>query len=477
MTLPVKLGDKTVRLRDDFQIGKVPPQDVSMEEAVLGACIIETFSYTKVKDLLEPEDFYKDKHKIIFNVIKTLDEENSKIDLLLITAKLRQEGKLEFIGGAYYLTELTTKVNQAAHIEEHAYIIKQHSLKRQLILLASNVHTDGYNELVDPFDSIDKINEELTHITKMNTPSEDESLSELVRKVVLDIEAVKRGDKSSVGIPTGFPNLDKVIGAWIPSDLIIIAARPGMGKSALAFKLANNLASMFKVPTAFFSLEMSNLSLTDRFISMTTQIYLGSIRFRKVEDNQLTQIIDQAGEKSNIPLYLADKCFSLQQIKSKIRRLVDEKEVKVVFIDYLQLIHATGKKFQSRENEISHISRDLKLLAKELDITIVPLSQLSRAVEARGGDKRPKLSDLRESGAIEQDADVVIFIYRPEYYGIKQDHTGEKLVSGYTEAIIAKNRNGPLAMAELLFHGYRTDFTNYDRNSFEEIVKTKKPPF
>ena len=475
MTQPVKLGDKTARLREEWELGKVPPQDISMEEAVLGACILESFSYTRIKDVLEPDDFYKEDHTLIFKGIKDLDEEGDKIDLLILTSKLRKEGQLEDIGGAYYLTDLTSKVNSAAHIEEHAYIIKEHSLKRKLIQLAGKIHTEGYDESIHPFESIGWISDELSQITKMDTPTEDESLTELVHKVIIDIEAVKRGDKSNVGIPTGFPNIDKVIGAWIPSDLVIIAARPGMGKSALAFKLANNLASMFKVPTAFFSLEMSNLSLTDRFISMVTQIFLGNIRFRKINDNQLEQIIHQAGEKSDIPLHLIDKCFSLQQIKSKIRRLVDDKEVKVVFVDYLQLIHATDKKLQSRENEISHISRELKLLAKELDITIIALSQLSRAVEARGGDKRPKLSDLRESGAIEQDADVVGFIYRPEYYGITQDHNGEQLAAGYTEFIIAKNRNGPLEMAELQFHGYRTDFTNYSKDSFDE--KTKDSPF
>ena len=467
MTQHIESENKLIRLREDWELGKVPPQDISMEEAILGACILETFSYTKIKDFLGPDDFYKDQHRLIFKCIKDLDEENSKIDLLILTDKLRKAGQLESIGGPYFLTELTNKINSAAHIEEHAFIIQQYSVKRQLISLGSLIQNEGYDEISDPLESIVRINEGLTRITKMNVPVNDETLSELVLKVIQDIEAVKRGDKSSVGIPTGFPNLDKVIGAWIPGDLVIIASRPGMGKSALALKLANNLASMLETPTAFFSLEMSNLSLADRFISMITQIYLGSIRFRKVEDHQLTQIVHQAGEKSDIPLYLQDKCFSLQQIKSKIRRSVEDKKVKVVFIDYLQLIQATGKRFSSRENEISHISRDLKLLAKEMGITIVALSQLSRAVEARSGDKRPKLSDLRESGAIEQDADVVMFIYRPEYYGITQDHHGNTLEAGYTEIIIAKNRNGALEMAELKFHAHRTDFSNYEKEQTE----------
>lgn len=465
-----------VRLRNIEQLGKVPPQAIDLEEAVLGACLFSTFSYTRVKDLLEPEDFYKDSHRLVFQAIKDLDEGNSKIDLLLVTNKLREVGKLEEVGGAYYVTELTSKANSADHIEEHALIVRQQSLKRGIIALASKMHTEGYEETIDPLELLNTVSVDLSALSKMNTPSKDESLADLVHKVVVDLEDHRSGKKTFVGTPTGFINLDKVIGAWIPSDLVILAARPGMGKSALAMRLAVNTASMFNVPTTLISLEMANLSLADRFVSMITRIFLGDIRFRKVKDHQFEQIVHQAGEKSDIPLQLVDDCFSLQQIKSKIRRLVEDKAIKIVFVDYLQLIQAgTGKKFGSREQEISHVSRELKLLAKELDITIIALSQLSRANELRGGDKRPKLSDLRESGAIEQDADEVIFIYRPEYYGITEDYNGDKLTPGYTEAIIAKNRNGPLDMAELIFHGYCTDFTNYDRNSLDEKIKT--PPF
>ncbi len=248
---------------------------------------------------------------------------------------------------------------------------------------------------------------------------------------------------------------------------------PGMGKSALALRLVVNQALMFNVPAALISMEMSKESLVDRLISMESNVYLGDIRFCKVNPSQLEKIIDGVGPLSEAPIFLTDDCYSLQQIRSKARRLVDEHEVGLIIIDYLQLIHASMGKGSNRENEISYISRELKRLAKELKIPIISLSQLSRMTETRGGDKRPRLSDLRESGAIEQDADEVIFLYRPEYYGITSDEEGAPLTPGYTEAIVAKNRNGPLDMARLTFHGYKTDFTDY--SEFDEKLSQEKP--
>lgn len=458
------------------RLGKVPPQNIDLEEAVLGACMLEKPAFGKVRDLLVPEDFYKPAHEEIFQSLIDLFNESTPIDLLIVTNKLRSTGKLEVCGGMYYLTELTTKVSSAAHIEEHAFIIKQSSIKRQIINLSSVLHITAYEETEDPFDIVEKAQKELNDITKFSGGTKDVPLYELLHNKVVDIQNVMKGEKPAVGLPTGFLNLDKVLGAWMPGDLIILAARPGMGKSAKALRLCLNQAIMFGVPAALISLEMSKESLIDRLIAMESEIYLGDIRFCKINSDQLERIIDKSGEMSDIPLFLVDYCYSLQQIRSKARRLVEENGVRLIIIDYLQLIIAgaiESRKSSNRENEISYISRELKILAKELGIPIIALSQLSRAVETRGGDKRPKLSDLRESGAIEQDADEVIFLYRPEYYGITQDQNGEPLVSGYTEAIIAKNRNGPIDMAELIFHGFKTDFSNY--NEFDEKVSQKTP--
>ena len=459
------------RLGDEVNLGKIPPQNIDLEEAVLGACMLEKPAFGKVRDLLVPEDFYKPGHEEIFQALVDLFNENTPIDLLIVTNKLVSKGKLEIVGGRYYLTELTNKVFNAAHIEEHAFIIKQSSIKRQIINLSSVLNITAYEDTEDPFNIIEKAQKELNDITKFSGATKDEPLAKLLHNKIVDIQNVMKGDKPAVGIPTGFFNLDKVLGAWMPTDFIIVAARPGMGKSAFALRLCVNQALMFNVPAALLSLEMSKESLIDRLIAMESSIYLGDIRFCKINPDQLEIIIDKAGAMSDIPIFLTDDCYSLQQIRSKARRYVEENGVQLIIIDYLQLIIAgeiESRKSSNRENEISYISRELKRLAKELGVPIIALSQLSRAVETRGGDKRPRLSDLRESGAIEQDADEVIFLYRPEYYGITQDENGADLVSGYTEAIIAKNRNGPPDMAKLIFHGFKTDFTDY--NEFDEKV-------
>lgn len=454
-------------------LGKVPPHNIDLEEAVLGACMLEKPAFGRVRDLLVPNDFYKDDHSVIFQAIVDLFNENTPIDLLIVTNKIRSSGKLEEIGGPYYLTELHAKISGSDNIEEHAAIIKQSSIKRQIINLSSVLNIQAYEETEDPFEIIEKAQKELNEITKFSGAAKDVPLYQLLHNKIVDIQNVMKGEKPAVGIPTGFLNLDKVLGAWMPGDLIILAARPGMGKSALALRIVASQALMFNVPAALLSLEMSIESLVDRLIAMESNVYLGNVRFCKITPPQLEKIIDSVGSMSDAPIFLTDDCYSLQQIKSKARRLVDEHKIGLLVIDYLQLTIATVGKGSNRENEISYISRELKRLAKELNIPIIALSQLSRAVDTRGGDKRPKLSDLRESGAIEQDADEVIFLYRPEYYGITQDENGEPLLPGYTEAIIAKNRNGPLDMAKLTFHGFKTDFTDYS----ELDQKLSQTPF
>lgn len=456
------------------QLVRKPPSDKKMEEAVVGAVLLEKPAYGKVRDLLDYTDFDDEACKLVYKACTTLFTEGTPIDLLTVTNQLRKENQLELIGGAYTITALTSSVNSAEHIETHAAIIKQLSIRRKLILEASKAQADAYDETEDAFISLERHQKALNDLTKLQGAAKDIPIADQLMEAIKDMENVLRGDKQAGGLLTGFTNLDKILGMWVPSNLIILAARPGMGKSALALRFCVNQAEMFKVPSALFSLEMSNPELINRLIAMEASIFLGDIRFRKIEEHQFAQINHVAERIADYPLHLIDDCFSLQQIRSKARRLVEEQGVQYIVIDYLQLIHAgqiESRKNSSRENEVSYISRELKMLAKELNVPITALSQLSRGVEHRGGDKRPKLSDLRESGAIEQDADVVAFLYRPEYYGIEQDHNGDALTPGYTELIIAKNRNGSLEMAPLVFHGYKTDFSNYNPHSFEAKIE------
>lgn len=452
--------------------GKMPPQAIDLEEAVIGACLLEKSAYNKIKDLLVPGDFYKDQHILIFQAIVDLWQIDTKIDVLLVTNKLRQDGKLEYAGGAYAITLLTDKVNSTEHIEQHALVIKEKSIKRQLISFGQKVLSDAFEDTTDAFEMINSTQSLFNNISKVNATSSQPLLKDMVLATIKDIEEVMAGKQSSIGLKTGFPSIDKVIVAWVPGELIIVAARPGMGKSALAARLCMNQAGMFKVPSAFFSLEMSNQVLIDRMISMESELMTKDIRFRNLKDWQYKQMIHKI-EKSGLvdyPLYLVDDCFSLQQIRNRCIKLVDEYGVKFIVIDYLQLVtvgNIESRKSSTRENEVSYISRQLKLISKELNVPIVALSQLSRSVEIRGGDKRPKLSDLRESGGIENDADIVIFIYRPEYYGIDKDENGFPLTPGYTEAIVAKNRNGAIEKADLIFVGYRTDFIEYKESTLE----------
>lgn len=458
-----------------IQIDRPPPSDHKMEQAVLGAVLLEKPAFGKVRDLLDDTDFDSEGHKAVYKACMELFATSQPIDTLTVTTQLRKANMLELAGGAYGVTVLTESVSSDANIESHAAIIKELSIRRKLIRESNLAMGMAYDESEDAFEALEKHIRSLTEITKLQGAAKHIPIAKLLMETIQEIEAVLKGDKQPGGMPTGFLSLDKVLGAWVPSNLIILAARPGMGKSALALRLAVNQAEMFKVPAAMFSLEMSNPELINRLLSMDSHIVSDSIRFRKVEDWQFQQILNSSGKLSDLPLYLIDDCFSLGQIRSAARRLVEEQGVRYIVIDYLQLVQAgriENRRSSNRENEISHISRELKLLAKELNIPIVALSQLNRSVEQRGGDKRPKLSDLRESGSIEQDADVVIFLYRPEYYGIKQDMDGTALTPGYTEVIIAKNRNGKIDMAELVFFGYRTDFGNYDQGSLE--VKLSK---
>jgi replicative DNA helicase len=459
------------QISNNTVFGRPAPSDLSLEEAVLGAVLLEKDTFRKVCDLIDYSDFYDEAHKAIYKACSSLFNNNQPIDILTVTAQLRKENKLELVGGAYKITELSSKMSGSGHVESHAAILKELSLRRKLIHNSLTTYNEAFDSTIDVFEAIDHSQTKLTTITNFMGGMKDSNLLKDLLEVVDNIEKVVNGQAEIEGLKTGFLGLDKIIGRWEPTNLIILAARPGMGKSALALRYCVNQVDMFGIPSAIFSLEMSKMELIKRLISLKSKIFLGDIRFGKITKQQLMTVINAAERIGNYKLHLIDDCFTLTRIKSRAKRLIEEFGVKFIVIDYLQLITFDSEKRNStRENEISTISRQLKLMAKELNVPVIALSQLSRSVESRGGDKRPKLSDLRESGAIEQDADMVMFLYRPEYYGIYENTDGSTLPTGYTELIIAKHRNGALDMAPLIFLGYCTDFKDFAIDSFENKI-------
>ena len=446
--------------------GKLPPQAIELEEAVLGAMLIDKKGVDEVIDLLEPEAFYKSSHKNIFESIFRLFQNSQPIDLLTVSADLRKNGKLESIGGDYYLVNLTQKVASSAHIEFHARIILQKYIQRSLIRISNEIIESSYKESVDVFDLLDEAESKLYDVAQGNIKKSSYTAQNLVMLAKKKIEEIANKDGLS-GVTSGFEKLDLLTSGWQPSDLIIIAARPGMGKTALTLSMARNMAVTKQTPVAFFSLEMSSVQLITRLISSETGLSSEKLRTGKLADHEWKQLNVKIGDLEKAPLFIDDTpALSIFDLRAKARRLASQHDIKLIIVDYLQLMTAgTSSKAGNREQEISTISRNLKSLAKELDIPVIALSQLSRAVETRGGTKRPQLSDLRESGAIEQDADIVSFIYRPEYYGIEEWDDEEHSSSiGQAELIIAKHRNGGLDNIRMKFIGNLGKFEDLQSN-------------
>ncbi len=436
-----------------FERGKIPPQAIDLEEVVLGAMMIDKKGVDSVIDILHHEVFYKESHQFIFESIVKLFENTEPIDILTVSAKLKTLGKLEKAGGDYYLVQLTQKVSSSAHIEYHARIILQKYIQRSLIRISSEIIEDSYDETKDVFNLLDTAESKLYDVTQGNIKKSTETAQSLVIQAKKKIEEISNKDGLS-GIPSGFPELDKLTSGWQPSDLVIIAARPGMGKTALTLSMARNMSVSKNIPIAFFSLEMSSIQLITRLISSETGLSSEKLRTGNLEKFEWEQLNVKVSALENAPLYIDDTpSLSIFDLRAKARRLSSQYGIKLIVIDYLQLMTASvSNKNGNREQEISTISRNLKALAKELDIPVIALSQLSRAVETRGGSKRPILSDLRESGAIEQDADIVSFIYRPEYYKIDEWDDEERTPSaGQAEFIVAKHRNGGLDNIRLKF--------------------------
>jgi len=446
--------------------GKLPPQAVDLEEAVLGAMMIDKRGVDEVIDMLTPEAFYKEAHQHIFEAIWQLFNESLPIDLLTVSAQLKKNGQLDVAGGDIYLIQLTQKVTSSAHIEYHARILLQKHIQRSLIRISAEIIEESYDESTDVFDLLDKAESRLYEVTQGNLKRSSETAQSLVSQAKKRIEEIAKREGLS-GIATGFEKLDEVTSGWQPSDLIIIAARPGMGKTAFVLSMARNMAIDFKQPVAIFSLEMSSVQLITRLISSETGLSSEKLRTGKLEKHEWEQLSTKVRDLEQAPLYIDDTpSLSIFDLRAKARRLSSQHGIKLIIVDYLQLMTAGGsggKGGGNREQEISTISRNLKALAKELNIPVIALSQLSRAVETRGTgtSKRPLLSDLRESGAIEQDADIVSFIYRPEYYKIDNwDDEEAAPTQGQAEFIVAKHRNGGLANIRLKFIGHLGKFDN-----------------
>ncbi len=444
--------------------GKIPPQAIDLEEVVLGAMMIDKKGVDEVIDILSAEAFYKEAHKYIFEAIFKLFENSEPVDLLTVSSQLKKDEKLDLVGGDFYLISLTQRVSSSAHIEFHARIILQKYIQRSLIKISSEIIEEAYDETKDVFDLLDNAEAKLYEVTQGNVKKSTETAQSLVIQAKKKIEEISNKEGMS-GIPSGFDKLDKLTSGWQPSDLVIVAARPGMGKTAFTLTMARNVAVNSNIPVAFFSLEMSSVQLITRLISSETGLSSEKLRTGKLEKHEWEQLNVKVKTLEKAPLFIDDTpSLSIFDLRAKARRLASQYGIKMIMIDYLQLMTAGGsQKGGNREQEISTISRNLKALAKELSIPVIALSQLSRAVETRGGSKRPLLSDLRESGAIEQDADIVSFIYRPEYYKIDEwDDEERSPTEGQGEFIVAKHRNGGLDNIRLKFIGHLGKFDNLD---------------
>ena len=454
---------KSARSKAQFtDDAKIQPQDKEIEDAVLGALMLERDAYAIVCDLLRPESFYDPGNQKIYAAINKLGVMQQPIDMLTVTQQLRADGALDDVGGPVRISDLTSNVASAAHIEYHARIVAQKFLARRLISFCSEIEKKSFDESYDIDDLLQEAEGKLFEISQGNLKKDFTQIDPVINSAMEQIEAAGKRESGLSGLQTGFHNLDKLTSGWQNSDLIIIAARPAMGKTAFVLSMAKNMAVDYNTPVAIFSLEMSNLQLVNRLISNVCEIEGEKIKSGRLSRQEWEQLNSRVRSLFSAPLYVDDSpSLSILELRTKARRLVKEHGVKIIIIDYLQLMNATGMKFGSREQEVSMISRSLKQLAKELNIPVIALSQLSRKVEERNdGNKRPQLSDLRESGAIEQDADIVCFIHRPEYYTRSTTDAENRDIRGMAEFIVAKHRSGSVDDIEMTFVARFARFQN-----------------
>jgi replicative DNA helicase len=463
-----RVGERKLKATPTNQIeGKLQPQAIELEQAVLGALLIDNESLSDAIDSLQAEYFYVPKHQKIFEAIVNLFNNTKPVDILTVSEELKRLENFDNIGGLAYISELTNNVASSSNTEFHARIIAEKFIKRSLINISRRISTDAFDDAVDIFDLLNNAEAELFTVTEGTLRKSYDKMSTLIKGALENIETLRNKEDGLSGIPSGFTNLDRVTSGWQQSDLVICAARPGMGKTAFALTMARNIAVEHNTPIGFFSLEMSSEQLVNRLIASEAELGASKLRKGDLADHEMVQLHEKIKHLSEAPIFIDDTpALTIFELRAKARRLVKNHAVKIIMIDYLQLMQAGGNS-GNREQEISTISRSLKGIAKELKIPVIALSQVNRGVESRTGvgSKRPMLSDLRESGAIEQDADIVTFIYRPEYYKIYEWDNGDDS-RGQGELIIAKHRNGSLKNVRLKFIGEFAKFSDLDY--FEE---------
>jgi len=443
-------------------LGKVPPQAIDMEEAVLGAIMLEKEAVITILDILKPESFYKDAHKKIFKAISDLSLREYPVDLYTVTEELRNHNELESVGGPVYLTQLTSKVVSAANVDYHARIVAQKFIQRELIRVSSEIQTRSFDDSIDVTDLLDYSENALFQIAEGNIKREVAPINMVIKEAIREIEEAGKREDALVGIPSGFTKLDRLTSGWQKSELIIIAARPSMGKTALALSMARNMSIDHGKKVAIFSCEMSSIQLVNRLIIAETDIPGDKIRNGRLSEEEWKQLDTRIKKLVQAPIFIDDTpAISIFELRAKCRRLMAQHNLDIVIVDYLQLMSGP-ENAGSREQEVSNISRSLKSIAKELNVPIIALSQLNRSVEMRGGTKRPLLSDLRESGAIEQDSDMVVFIHRQEKFGITEFLEDGSSTKGIAEIILAKNRNGPVGDVKLRFREEKAQFVDID---------------
>ena len=448
-------------------LSKLYPQAIDIEKSVLGGIIIEEDAILEVVNIINVDTFYSSQNKEVYKAILNLFENHLPIDLRTVIDQLKKNGSLEKIGGEEYVLSLIDRVVSGANIEYHSFLILEYAIKREIINISKEILKQALDPTVDIFNLIDTAEQKMLDVSSRNIKKNYSDLNTLLKETISTIDQ-KRNNKTGItGIPSGFSGLDALTSGWQKSDLVIIAARPGMGKTAFTLSLVRNAAVMNNTPVALFSLEMSSTQLVSRLISAESELDATKINSGQLENYEWEQLKHKTNIISKAPIYIDDTpSLSVSELRTKCRKLKVKHNIQMIVIDYLQLLTSNNlfnKGTFNREQEISYISRSLKSIAKELEVPVITPSQLSRAVETRGGDKRPMLSDLRESGAIEQDADIVMFLYRPEYYGLFSEDNDFN-IKGITELIIAKHRNGPLDTAFAKFINKYVKFEDIKQN-------------
>lgn len=478
MAVKKKTGESTgIPVVEEYN--KIPPQAIELEEAVLGALMLEKESFFEVNNILKPASFYNEIHGIIYQAIIDINNELKPVDILTVTERLRAKGELDKVGGPYYITRLTSRVGSAANIEYHAKIIAQKYIQREMIRMAGEIQKRSFSDGEDVANIIEYSEQELFKIAINNIKKDVQPVDVIIRDTLREIaETGKRTDGLS-GVPSGFTNIDRITQGWQKSDLVIIAARPSMGKTAFVLSMARNVAVVHKKPVVIFSLEMAANQLVTRLITGETELPAEKLRSGKLADYEWQQLEYRIKPLIDAPIFIDDTPqLGIAELRGKCRRLKMQQDIQLIIVDYLQLMTSGVDKVQSREQEVSIISRSLKAIAKELEIPVIALSQLNRSVEQRQtGKGKPQLSDLRESGAIEQDADMVLFIHRPERVGITEDEYGSTI--GIAEIIIAKHRNGAIGEVRLRFRNDLAQFTDLDNDSYpvaegQPVIKSSR---